>query len=45
MKDGDYVNNILKENIQRKTASILRELHCVSKNTVNMYETCLKAGS
>jgi len=45
LKDGVYVNNTLKDNVQREIACTLRELHCVSKNTVNMCETCLKAGS
>ena len=39
------MNNTLKDNVQREIACTLRELHCVSKNNVNMRETCLKAGS
>jgi hypothetical protein len=45
LKDRDYVNTTLKDNIQRETASILRQLRCMSKNTVNTCETCLNAGS
>jgi len=45
LKDGVYVNNTLKGNVEREIACNLRELHCVSKNTVNMCETCLKAAS
>jgi hypothetical protein len=45
LKDRVCVNNTLKDNIQRETASILRQLQCVSKNIVNVCETCLKAGS